>query len=190
MKDIAILAAVVNLFIVSGCGPIKGYPGPDRPSFELVTIATSSTSARNLTLCEVDGIAFAARPVQILPGHHLLRTQLKKFGIGENCGMDRELDNCPTCRQTREAHCRRDNPNDPALCSSLWQREEMHVMCDYEHLSFDCSLETTISEPGIYEISVTQESDGVRLTGAALDVPFRCSYLGRTLHRERMDGVR
>jgi hypothetical protein len=185
MKNIAQILIAFGSLVCYGCGPIKGYPGPELPSSQLVTIATSTSTTGDLTYTDVDGISFANRSVQVLPGRHTLNTRFTDYGTGENCGMDRRFDDCPACRENREASCRQRNPDNPSLCNS-YLTEEMHVMCDYVHTSYSCWIEATLSRPGSYLISVAHASDQVRLTGPNLDIPFRCSFDTRSIHRERM----
>jgi hypothetical protein len=186
MKSIiSSLSALVSLILL-GCGPIKGYPGPEMSKSEIVTISASNVSSGSLNEAYIDEISFVRRAAQVLIGRHTIKTLFIRRGYPENCGMDRELDNCHACREARKASCTRSNRDDPDLCNSLWQSEEMHVMCDYINSSYECSLEVTIFHPGEYIITAPPDRDHLRLTGPDLDVPLQCTLVGTSLHRERL----
>jgi hypothetical protein len=186
MKSITSLFSVLVSVIFCGCGPIKGYPGPEISSDQLVTISVANANSGTLSDSSIDGTLFAYRAVRVLVGRHKIKTLLSRRGAPENCGMEREFDNCYSCREARETSCRENNRDNPEICSSLWQSEEMHVMCDYHYSSFECGLDAMIVEPGRYVITVLPESDDVRLTGPNLNLPFQCTPVGTSLHRERM----
>jgi hypothetical protein len=186
MKYRASLLALLASVTLVACGPVKGYSGPELPSSQLVTIAMSDVSPGFLQDCMIDWTSCAHRSVQVRVGHHMMKTVFSLRGTPENCGMEREFDNCDSCREAREASCRDRNPDNLGLCGSMWLSEEMHVMCDFPHSLRECRLEATITEPGEYRIAVLSESDDVRLMGRNLDIPLTCTQVATSWHRERM----
>lgn len=186
MGKITLLVGALVGITLLGCGPIKGYAGPEIASSRLVTISLANGSSGSLEEASVDGISFAVRAVQVLVGRHTMKTQFIRRSAPENCGMDREYDTCYSCREAREASCRRQNRDKPEVCSSLWQSEEMRVMCDYRNSSYECWLEATILHPGEYIIAARPGSDDVTLSGPNLELAFQCALVGTSARRERM----
>lgn len=133
--------------------PDKGYPGPEITSSLLITISVSELNSGGFEDSSIDSISFERRAVRVLVGHHKMRTRLIRSDSPENSGMDREFNNCYSCRQAREGSCRRSGRDNPGVCSSLWQSEDMRVRCDYLKSSYQCLLKTTIVEPGEYVTS-------------------------------------
>jgi len=56
------------MFALAACAPAQLYPGPPRPTEELVVIVTKSPSK----ITQIDGKAVSIRRAEILPGRHSL----------------------------------------------------------------------------------------------------------------------
>jgi len=187
MRRCFIIASGVYLLLIGGgCGPIKGYPGPEVPATRLVTVTTSSSEGIEFSRVRIDGIHFSPRSIQVLPGEHTIHVLYSARSESRNCGMDREYDNNPQQRSAEEERCQKKNPDNSSLCTSSWMTEKMELKCDYLRTSYDCLLQGAIEEPGVYTVSVHSTGEILELSGRQKTLRFECLTTDSRWQREKM----
>ena len=169
----------------SSCGPVKGYPGPELPVSELVRVSAPAADNVRFHVLDMDGRSFSSA-IQVLPGKHRLYAFYSIRGIGKNCSMDRLGEESPVLSSTDEERCRERNPTDPTGCRLEWMKKPMELRCDYPHSQYSCSLQTTIPEPGYYQIRVGSSDDILELVGPGGRSQFVCVFDRSWWEREKM----
>jgi hypothetical protein len=181
-----LIATISTATLCMGCSPIKGYPGPERPKEELVTIFTKSSDGTVFKLAEVDGVSFLRSGIQLLPGSSPIRIRYSARGEGQNCGMDRLYDNYPATRWANEDTCRRRNTGDPNACASEWTNEPMRLECDYLRTEYECFLQAPLRKPGNYSVQVDFLTQSLQLDDGVHPITFECITVESWWQREKM----
>jgi len=78
-------ALVFGVLATGGCGPVKGYPGPTRPSSELATVDPNAIGTDiGVVVDAVDGMPVECEiEMVILPGHRTLGLRLVPYSLQE-----------------------------------------------------------------------------------------------------------
>ncbi len=81
---LSVLLVFLSL-LVAGCGPVKGYPGPDRPSTQLANIQPNPFwSGIGVVVTGVDGLEVQAEmSLDVLAGRRTLGLQLQPYSRTE-----------------------------------------------------------------------------------------------------------
>lgn len=80
-----LLLLLPPLLLVAACGPVKGYPGPDRPAAQLANIQPNPFwSGIGVVVTGVDGLEVQAEmSLDVLAGSRTLRLQLQPYSRTE-----------------------------------------------------------------------------------------------------------
>ena len=187
MKRVSVFGAAVFWAITcAGCGPVKGYPGPERPVSQLLTISTQGSDNVRFSIASVDRISFGLGSIQSLPGEHSLEVEYSVRGIGRNCAMDRLYENSVVGGPTDEERCLKRNPSDSVRCSLKSLEKPMELRCDYPYVLYKCWTKAVLSDPGRYELLVSPSTERLLLVGGKIKRAFDCNVLRAWSEREKM----
>ena len=85
MRHLVLVPAIALMLLVVACGPVKGYPGPARPSGQLANIQPNPFwSGIGVVVTGVDGLDVQAEmSLDVLAGRRTLRLQLQPYSRTE-----------------------------------------------------------------------------------------------------------
>ena len=146
---VLILGGVLGAFVA--CTPLKGYPGLERPKEE---IALVSISSGYINRAVVDGRAFGAVGISLLPGSYRFELSAshgeppyscRPYTIVDTSGFDQ-------CRKEREADIRK-GKKDPKECRlSTYTQHRKTCLRDYRDSA--CMITLTLLPGKEYELEV------------------------------------
>ncbi len=81
----AVTVAALSALALAACGPVKGYPGPARPSSSLATVDPNAVGTDiGVVVDSVDGMAVECEiEMVVLPGRRTLGLQLVPYSLQE-----------------------------------------------------------------------------------------------------------
>ena len=133
------------------CTPLKGYPGLERPKEEIALVSVSSDSINRAV---VDGRAFGAAGISLLPGSYRFELSAshgeqpyscRPYTIVDTFGFDK-------CQKEREADIRK-GKKDPKECRlSTYTRHRKTCLRDYRDSA--CMITLTLLPGKAYELAV------------------------------------
>lgn len=135
----------ILLLLLSACGPIQGYPGPELPPERIATIKKQGDIYQTF----VDGQSFTGRGITVLPGRHRLETTRRAVGEGYDCRRSEEFDSYgyESCRDRRDEAIR--DHKDPPSCSVSSYTTVYHD-CYYDYARHFCQADVTLKAGQLY----------------------------------------
>lgn len=127
---------------LAACAPLQGYPGPELPDEQVSIIvakepASSRVGPSKILRVSLDGIAFGATGIAVLPGQHEIDVFLEQLENKRNCVAHQEID-----RLGYEACLRREFAN-------RYRRRGTWFPClirDYTNISYFCDVDVHESD--------------------------------------------
>jgi hypothetical protein len=135
------------------CTPLKGYPGLERPKEEITLVSISSGYINRAV---VDGRAFGAAGISLLPGSHRFELSAshgeqpyscRPYTIVDTFGFDR-------CRKEREADIRKGKKGPKECRLSTYTQHRKTCLRDYRDSA--CAITLTLLPGKEYELEVPQ----------------------------------
>ncbi|MBM3222711.1 MAG: hypothetical protein FJZ47_02755 [Candidatus Tectomicrobia bacterium] len=124
---------------LTACAPLKGYVGAELPKEQVAVVSIDTTHIRSAT---VDGLAFGAAGVSLLPGAHQFQFivvhgdrpyHCRPYTLVDSYGFDR-------CQKEREAEIRK-GKKDPRTCAlSSYTRYRQTCLRDYRDATCEATL--------------------------------------------------
>ncbi len=172
---------VLLAFLVTGCGTIKAYPGPERPEHELAIITRSCMSAGELGNSYLDGIEFCSNDIAVLPGEHKLSASRIMKGQPYNCRSYDRFDSAgyDTCRDEREEEIRKGRS---ARSCDTYSYTKTVTECMVEHTEYSCNEALNLRAGGRYSL-VAEPNDlerGLTLFSSTGERPRHLSCIYRS----------
>ncbi|MFN4897193.1 MAG: hypothetical protein ACK5GN_05355 [Pseudomonadota bacterium] len=109
MRLFTLLFLLAYGVLASGCSPLKGYPGPERPDSEVTIVKPAGDYDALFGTASIDGVTFTTWGIAVLPGKHEVRLVWRFKGDPRNCEKYTELDqigysNC-LARDEKDRNC-------------------------------------------------------------------------------------
>ncbi len=156
-RDVLVLPALLCVVggvlgcLVSCTTPLKGYPGPERPREH---IAIVSVAHRDIDRATVDGKAFGAAGIQLLPGHHTFALSVSEGQSPYDCKQSQGIDTYryDQCRKEREDDIKKRKKASKECPLSAYTQYRKRCLRDYR-LS-DCEMTLSLAPGKAYELDI------------------------------------
>ena len=135
------------LTALCSCGPIQGYPGPERPVSEIAVVSRNCLES-GLSDVSIDGLTFCLRDITLLPGKHLFYAARTDSSDPYDCETHEEFDSSgyDSCLSDREADIRK-GKSSPRNCESSWYEKSV-TTCSVDYVKYRCGLISSLA-PGL-----------------------------------------
>lgn len=151
-----LVLAVAGSLISSGCSPVKGYPGPERPDEELSIFSSHVDTPRTVVLSSSVGENhLPRRGLALLPGIYRVMQQGAVYGIEHDCEYR------TTFRENGLAYCH------PYRHRGRWYRDcecnDYFVTIERCHepvTEYNCSVRVDARAGHHYQLRMSATSEG------------------------------